>query len=465
MSSAHKNGPAGRRTTAGRHNRREQGVALVMVLTVVAILSIFFVFFHESTTTALSIAASQRDQLRAEYIAKSGLNLTRLLISKEPQITRAVAPLYRLLIKRRAPQINVWRFADQILGPFFNRPATDQLGSDEDEIALTSSFDLSEAEGLESLGGTFHIAASVENSKINLNNPLFRSGTDAKRSTAMQLFMLMGGHQNPNPYDPLFSRQDADGHYTTPLDIVSAAIDWWDYDQRRTVFDPGSSMIGEAGSEDDVYSSLDDPYQVKNAPYDSLQELRMIRGIDDDFWATFIEPDPDDPEKRQVTIYGSGSVNVNEAPPLVMLARLCSFLIEQPQALCRDPLEGAKFVQLVGTMRSLVPIAWFSSPYDFVKFVEGSGGPTDLYPMLRMLLGADSPLLFQPLSIPHLLRPALGRAFITSASIITIQSTAAVGRARVRLDTVVNFDRRWTPPPPNPGTMPALGVLHYYRLD
>jgi hypothetical protein len=29
----------------------------------------------------------------------------------------------------------------------------------------------------------------------------------------------------------------------------------------------------------------------------------------------------------------------------------------------------------------------------------------------------------------------------------------------------MNFHDRWTPPPPNTGTMPGLGIYYYYRID
>src|SRR5690606_42021338 len=65
-------------------------------------------------------------------------------------------------------------------------------------------------------------------------------------------------------------------------------------------------------------------------------------------------------------------------------------------------------------------------------------------------------------------------------SIITVQSTGFVGNCsrddgssedeeddesggigrctRVRIRSVLNFENRWTPPPPNAGAMPTLGI-------
>ena len=439
--------------------QQRAGVALVLVLVVIAILTVFVTELLEGTSTALHVAASERDRLKAEYIAKSGLNLTRLLIAREPDIRKTVAPLYQMLTGRPPPQLNVWDFANELLAPFRDLEGAKSATAD-------TGIDFSVMEGVVDTGGTFDVITIPENSMINVNNPLFLAGDAARTSIAMQLFALMGGVQSPNsPYDQMFASRDADGQYTTRLDIVSDMIDWWDFDEQRTVFDPGSQTITVAGSEDDIYSRFRDPYLVKNAPLDSLEELRLLRGVGDDFWATFVQSDPEDPRSRKLTIYGSGSVNVNLAPPEVLLARLCSYVPEQ--VLCQDPQQVMSFMALFSTARSMLPISLFTSPADFVNFVSGKGnGGRDLYPMLQAMLGPDNLLMaWTPVNIPEDKRKEIERAFIPSAAIFTIQSTGTVGRARTRVSAVVNFHDRWTPPPPNTGGVPPLGVVHHYRVD
>jgi general secretion pathway protein K len=439
-----------------RQDPRREGIALVLAMVTVTVLGAMLADMHQSTSTAFAVAMTQRDDMRAEYLARSSVDLTRMLVMREPQIRAVIEPLYRALTQKALPQLPVWLYANEVLVPF----------CDFDEAAAGLSgagIDLGGVQGLGNTGGRCSVVAVAENSKVNVNDPLNLDGDQAKRSLAMQMFALMGGYQAPSPYDPLFERRDAEGQFNTRLDIISALCDWWDLDQQRTDFDPGAATITSSGAEDDVYRRYADPYSIKNAPFDSLEEIRLVRGINDDFWATFVVPDPDDLRSEKVTIYGSGAVNPNEAPPEVLMSRLCSFLTDQP--LCVDPLEAAKFIQLIRTLRMLVPVPLFPGSREFLAFLEGRGGPTDPYPLLVQMLGPQHPLLFRPVTIPADRRVQVENAFVTAARILTVQGVGRVGRSTVRVRAVVNFHDRWTPPPPNAGVMPALGVFHHYRID
>jgi general secretion pathway protein K len=440
-----------------RSSRREQGVALILVLGVIAVLTVFVTELTGNSSTAFQVAVGERDRLQAEYLARSGLNMTRLLIAKEPDIRRVIAPMYSIMLGHGPPQLNVWAFADALLMPFSNPKGAEGA-------AASTGIAFSEIQGIKETGGTFDVISIPENSMINMNKPLFWQGDEARVSLAMQLFALTGGYQNQSPYDSLFNKMDPDGQLTNRLDIVSAVIDWWDEDEQRTTFDPGAAKVTASGREDDIYARFAEPYRVKNAPYDSLDELRMVRGFTDDFWATFVEPDPEDPRTRQLTVYGSGAVNPNESSAAVLWSRICSFLATQP--FCADPLQRQAFVQLFSTARSILPIGLFEKPADFLNFIQGKGGQRDLYPMLVSMLGRDNPLMmWTPVQIPNDKLQLMNGAFVTSARIFTIQATGRVNKANVRVNTVVNFDENWTPPPLTTGKMGGLGIFHRYRLE
>ncbi|MGB0678799.1 MAG: hypothetical protein ACPGUV_03965, partial [Polyangiales bacterium] len=359
-------------------------------------------------------------------------------------------------IGKAPPQIPIWNYASAVLQPFCDFEAAKGTAQE----AGTS---LQGVQGLAKTPATCEVIAVAENSKINVNDPLIADADPARLQVSSQLFTLFGGFQSQGPYDALFARRDSDGLYSKRGDIVSAFVDWWDFDTERSSYDPRAGTVHNAGPEVEPYSGFETPYKNKNAPFDSLEEIRMIRGVDDVFWATFVEPQPDDPQARVLTVYGSGAVNPNEAPPAAILATVCQYLKES--SLCADPLERAKFVQLVDTARMMAPVPFFSRPQEFLDFLEGKGGERDLYPMLVAFLGQDNPLVFRPVQIPNQVRPQLQRAFATESRMLSIHAYGQTRQARVRVQTVVNFDPRWTPPPPSASRMPRLGVVYYHRVD
>jgi general secretion pathway protein K len=496
------------RTKKPRPGARERGMALILALITITILGVVIVDMQENTAASYALATTQRDRLQAEYLARGSINLTRLLIAAEPQIRQGVAAQYTAMLGRPPPQLPVWSYANEILQPFCNYEGSQGLADD-------TGIDFTAAEGLGSMGGTCQLVSFAENSKLNLNEPLHLEGSASALNVAMQVYAMVGGYQSPSPYDPLFEHRDADNQITSRLDIVSALVDWWDPDTQRMAFDPGAASVDlNAGSEDDIYQSFADPYRVRNAPFDSLEELRLIRGVGDDFWSTFVEPDPEDFTQRFVTVYGSGKVNPNEAPPIVLLMRTCSILTDQP--LCRDAAEAQKFIMLLTMVRQMAPIPWFPNANTYMDFLRGQGtGTGALYPLLQSLGEATQGLLFTPVTISGPQADQLRRALVFGAAIITVQSTAWAGNCegrtdegedqcgddidndgdgesdcddggcaglagceaedsadirlarctRVRVRTVINFDSRWTPPPPNAGTMPRMGVVHHWRVD
>ena len=65
----------------------------------------------------------------------------------------------------------------------------------------------------------------------------------------------------------------------------------------------------------------------------------MVRGVTDDFWSTFVDPDPTDPRKREITVWGQGAVNVNTANAQTLLAVTCA---GAPTAdVCTDPNQAS----------------------------------------------------------------------------------------------------------------------------
>jgi general secretion pathway protein K len=233
----------------------------------------------------------------------------------------------------------------------------------------------------------------------------------------------------PVKFDPLFSQRDSTGNYNDRLATCSALIDWADSDEQLYSCDltaaPSSNAV-----EDGWYQLLPKPYRRKNAPYDSLEELHMVRGVTDDFWAQLVDPQPTDPTKRQMTVWGQGTVNVNTAPPFILYALVCS---GAPTAdICTDPAQMQMFVTGVMMAQGIsMGAPLFGAPNDFIATMKGQG---TLGPLLTTL--GVKPVKFQSES-------EFAKSISTESKVFSVYAVGVVKgykrETRVKIHTVVDF--------------------------
>jgi general secretion pathway protein K len=402
-------------------------VALILVLGALTILTVILTEAQNESAADLSGALAARDQLVGEYAAKSAVNLSRLIIAAEPTIRIAVGPFLMLMNPGQMPgQIPVWEHADKALGAF-----NDEIG--QKAFSSLASVDTKSGKNLGIEGARFEVRIIDEDSKIDVNSPA-RGEAFSETKVANQLMGLMLGPQN----DPLFSQRDADGQFSDRQQICAAIIDWADPNQDQATCDVASETAQAAAPEDSFYSLLNRPYERKNAAFDSLQELRRVRGMSEDFWATFIEPDPDRPDKRVVTVWGQGTVNVNTANPQVILTLICQPNAAPDAPVCTDPAESSKLLMALDMVRAVTagaPI--FGSPTAFINALKGKGMFGSLMAMAQL----------QPIQLKS--DESLKKSISVESKVFSIYATGYVGNerreSRTRIHAVVDF--RGAPPP------------------
>jgi general secretion pathway protein K len=389
-----------------------------MVMGAIAILTVMLAEFQDETSAELAAATAQRDGVQAEYMARSALNLSRLLIASEPSMRKAIAPLF-MMMKRTPPQLPLWEFSDRLLGAF-----NDQESSG--DFSRTAGVDISQGKNLGMPNGRWELSIVDEDAKINMN--LGAANEIAHIRLAKEIMGLI----SPLQYDALFQQSDGTGQFADRLQTCQAIIDWADVDEQGFNCDLRQlTVASSAGIEDNSYSLLPRPYRRKNAPYDSLEELHMVRGVSEDFWATFIDPSPEDPKKRVITVWGQGAINVNTANAQTLLAVICSGALPTTP-ICNDPNQAATFLTGVTMARGITMGApLFGSAKDFVGALSGQG---QLGPLLAGL--GMQPVQFQS--------PAEFQKQITTES--KMFSIYAVGikkgyrrETRVKLHAVVDF--------------------------
>ena len=85
-------------------------------------------------------------------------------------------------------------------------------------------------------------------------------------------------------------------------EVYYSLVDWIDADDDE---------FEGSGAEDDHYQKLPVPYSCKNAPLDSIDELRLVRGVDEEVFREL---------KKYCTIYSSALININKATKEVLLS-------------------------------------------------------------------------------------------------------------------------------------------------
>lgn len=255
-----------------------RGVALIMVLAITTILTMLAADLKNETQVNLQAAANARDQLQAHFHARSALELEFFVLRFQSSIKKTLGkfipiPLFELS--------TVLVSSDTVKG------LLSEGADDEDDPARADrSFALSQPFG--DFQGAFEIEEVVdENRKINLNGSGFGVGCQNF------LHRLLAAVFDDPRYDPLFENV---GESRDPLrnriEVIANITDW--IDGNETV-DPVCIVTGDRSqggtTEDTRYNHL--PYNVsyrpKNGMMNSVEELRMVRGVNSAFMRLFAD--------------------------------------------------------------------------------------------------------------------------------------------------------------------------------
>jgi general secretion pathway protein K len=130
--------------------------------------------------------------------------------------------------------------------------------------------------------GTIHIVVEDEERKININRLVLTNGNapdDQRLAVFRRLLEIL-------EIDP---------------SLADAVVDWLDNDDTPRV----------GGAESTFYLSRKFPYKAKNDFFDTVEELRLVRGV---------TPEVFERIRPFITVYSSGKVNINTAPIQVLMA-------------------------------------------------------------------------------------------------------------------------------------------------
>jgi type II secretory pathway component PulK len=262
----------------------ERGIALLLVMTLVVMFTAFVVDFSYTSRVRYIMASRARDAAKAEYIAKSGLRMYQLLLimgdSAQDNIQKRIGGLNNpglgmlqsllgsgSMVVRLIPVLDTGLLRMLTGAPMDLAPEEGGGGSssadakgptrvDQDVAAPSGSF--------LDFEGDFAVSAKEEGSKISLQ-ALAKFG---KLDVGPAVLLLQTLKREE--YQPLFRASNI-----TPEELVSNIIDW---------ADPNGERANGQGYEDNLYNHQADPYGARNSPYDTVAELHLVAGMNDDLY-------------------------------------------------------------------------------------------------------------------------------------------------------------------------------------
>jgi len=358
---------------ARRRPTNERGVALLLVVVSIAILAAVAAEFAYSSRVDLQLATHERDALRAEYLARSGLGMARLLLQFQKQLDTSLQTLSATLPGGIGGSFNLqlWRMAHvdcQTLGRFLP-DAADAGFAGQKKKGLDG-----QAGQLSGLGtpfvdygsfrGCYGSTIEDEEAKLNVNqlDSLLTAG--AGGAAVQRLYLLLTDKR----FEFVFDREDANKVKVTPADTLINIKDWADADDlvsTLTVSQAGAQVGAGFADEPGVYSRYLPRYRPKNASMDSLDELYFVHGVGDRFMAAFGD---------RLTVYPdvNARLNVNTDDPMVLaLAVRTAADPAKPDGRLSDPVFLDALVQKISAARMLSPMGMTVS--DFINVLVQSG--------------------------------------------------------------------------------------------
>ena len=239
----------------------QRGIILVIVVITIAILSTIVIDFIYSTRVNYEISANSSGDVQARHIAKSGVRVVRGVLRKK---TPENLPLRKGMLGQAISSEN---------------------DADGWRLSITS-FPVGE--------GDISLQVVDERSKVNLNALVDqRSGrVDFQVRTQLnELFHFLGVE-------------------TEKADLfVASLVNWLD----GAAAGSGNDQDPD-GAGGDHYAKLENPYYIKDGLLDSVEEIRMIEGMNENFFSSV---------KDYLTVYPKDKkVNFSTASRTVIMATI-----------------------------------------------------------------------------------------------------------------------------------------------
>ncbi|MEL6345021.1 MAG: hypothetical protein AAFV53_18020 [Myxococcota bacterium] len=405
----------GRKAPLTRRSGRRSGIALLVAVTTLLVLSVVVSELAYISQVRFQVAYHQRDKAQAYWLARSGVNIYQLVLVGDKQIGRqiesfagglGVASLWQMV-----PVINTGLMRMLFVG---DASSVDDLDEDEvqqlgengkvsDEIAEASregGGSLFSDRNFLDFEGDFSAEVTDNESRIDVNilanvgeGQLIQS-----QPAAQFLFGLMS-----NDEDMAWLRE----RNMEPWELIGNLKDWVDADNIRSA--------GLGGYEDSLYNSQEPPYLTKNAPFDTIDEIRLVEGWQDEVF---------DKYGKYLTVFSGGKLNPNNWDETMHAAAIA---MADPSWLNQPP------------DNIITSLGCFSDPLNNPMF-QSYTNKRNYVQTINNLCQTQMEVQNFPLEIT------------SRSQVFTITSTGLVGNSAVKITAVLSMQRN-------------VGQILYWRVE
>ncbi|MGB8294614.1 MAG: hypothetical protein WCG85_04240 [Polyangia bacterium] len=437
------------RFRARRERDRQSGVAFLITIASLSLLIALVGQFTYGTTVDAAQAANARDEVRAHYLARSALALSRLLIKIQLRFVEPIMQQAQKMLADSTGQdlgisLRVTDYVTPLLGFF--------AGSKMETAMLSGliGIDTKEATGLGIPTGHMDAEITNEDGKIDIN---CGGGVTPDRPKQIMVFRLLQALMASPRYNWLFEQRNAEGQFVDRVELARALIDWADADEQAFAVDANSS-----GPEDYRYDQRDDPYQAHNDRYDTVDETNLVRGMDPDYAEAFAS---------NFTVYASNpdckvnlaSVKGDCTPLIVGLVRA---------ALFPDPSKPPADLSILDDNR-LYPLASILCERSQAVGFDSLDALIGVLANPAASIARDDPRyqLMQTLTGITITKAQLSQvAYVGPPRVYRVVATGESGKVKKRIIVILDSARVLANPVTiNPEGERAAGVIQYWREE
>ncbi|MFO1462564.1 MAG: type II secretion system protein GspK [bacterium] len=425
--------------------RSARGIALLMVLASLAILSSLIVEFAYNSNVTYNLALNEKDRLQAYYLAESALNFSKLILKFDKEARKLAGEASNKLGRniQIQPLYEMIPLNSEILRGITQAEGGGEAAEGGEEGAAASpganpaqalgGFNLKGAESFLAFEGNFSSEISEEDAKLNVNAffSILPTNKNYERLKSTLYHLLLS-----DDFKGLF-----EDRFRGAKELAQNIADYVDRDDSQN----------EAGGQDRGREGVGSGTQVKmkNGKLLSLEELSQVPGMTEEIFQKL---------KPYVTIYGADEkIFLCRAKDPLVKAVILAYTESDPDKM--EPLRDDNTELLTkatdAVLNSCPDTQAMANELDKALGVaqpgsetapSGSGGKSG---STTTLTGATSPAAAG--AVPN----SFANMIKSENKIFTVIGIGTVGETEVRLKTVLDTSS------PNPNRWPVL----YWRVE